>query len=216
MSLVSEDGAPPTIPSGRPPYDWVAALTASGPERTEATERLHALLLRGARHQVGRMRGTLRSAGPALLEELANTAADDAAVAVLRKLDTFEGRSQFTTWAYKFAILEAATLVRRYAWSHRDIELPEYVEVPDRQPGPDLHAEASDLARAVAASIHHDLTPHQRRIAIALLVDEVPIDVLADRLGTTRGALYKSLHDVRQRIRGRLVEQGYLPTQGKS
>ena len=81
------------------------------------------------------------------------------------------GTQQLRHVAFKFAILEASTLVRRYAWSHRDIELPENVEVADRQPQPDLHAEAGDLARAVSTCIDQDLHPHQRRIAIALLVD---------------------------------------------
>jgi RNA polymerase sigma-70 factor (ECF subfamily) len=54
------------------------------------------------------------------------------------------------------------------------------------------------------------LTPYQRRVAVALLVDGVPIDVLADRLGTSRGALYKTLHDVRVRLRAELTAKGYL------
>ena len=230
MSIVSEDGVTrrpdaadrsPTDGLGhssraRPSFDWVGELGGPEPGRSQAVARLHAVMLRGARHQVSRMRGMLPDAGPVLLDELSNAAADDATVVLLRKLHTFEGRSEFTTWAFKFAILEASTLVRRYAWSHRDIELPENVEVADRQPGPDLHAEAGDLARAVSTCIDQDLTPHQRRIAIALLVDGVPIDVLADRLQTTRGALYKTLHDARLRIRGRLTELGYLPTQGTS
>ena len=55
-----------------------------------------------------------------------------------------------------------------------------------------------------------DLTPHQRRVVLALLVEEVPIDVLADRLGSTRNALYKTLHEARRRLRAALIDSGHL------
>jgi RNA polymerase sigma-70 factor (ECF subfamily) len=71
-------------------------------------------------------------------------------------------------------------------------------------------AEASDLARALEVAIATSLSPHQRRVVLALLVDDVPIDVLAERLGSTRNALYKTLHDARARLRRSLVTQGYL------
>jgi RNA polymerase sigma-70 factor (ECF subfamily) len=71
-------------------------------------------------------------------------------------------------------------------------------------------AEASDLARALEDAIATSLSPHQRRVVLALLVDDVPIDVLAERLGSTRNALYKTLHDARARLRRSLVTQGYL------
>jgi len=78
--------------------------------------------------------------------------------------------------------------------------------------GPEHHAEGNDLAGAVADAMRTVLTPYQRRIAIALLVDAVPIDVLAQRLGTSRGALYKTVHDARVRLRGELTAKGYLPS----
>ena len=83
--------------------------------------------------------------------------------------------------------------VRRQAWSVREVELRD--DAPDSTiPGPEAIAEAKDLAQAVRLAMHVALTGYQRRIAVAVLVDDVPIDVLADRLGTTRGALYKTLH----------------------
>lgn len=69
---------------------------------------------------------------------------------------------------------------------------------------------ATDLSHAVERAIAHDLTPHQRRVALALIVEQVPIDVLAERLGTSRNALYKTLHDTRQRLRASLSDGGYL------
>ena len=175
--------------------------------------QLHALMIRAAAHQVWRMRAALPDASPGAVDLLANQAADEAMTALLGKLDTFEGRSRFTTWAYKFAILQAATEVRRVQWRHREVELADLDDVPaGAHDSPERHAEGNELAAAIAEAMHRALTPYQRRIAIALLVDGVPIDVLADRLGTTRGALYKTLHDTRTRLRAELAAKGHLVT----
>jgi RNA polymerase sigma-70 factor (ECF subfamily) len=148
--------------------------------------------------------------------DLALAAADDATVACLSKLHTFEGRSRFTTWAYKFAILQAATEVRRQAWAFREVALEEPGTWHSSEAGPEQLAEARDLADAVGRALDVALTAHQRQIAVALLLDDVPIDVLADRLGTTRGALYKTLHDARRRLRAHLVASGHLETSDAS
>jgi RNA polymerase sigma-70 factor, ECF subfamily len=203
--------APPTVPTAPEPTDWVSALSLPGPGQQEALRSLHHLLLRASHQQVRRMRSALKDVGEDRIVELANQAADDAMVAVLAKLSTFEGRSRFTTWAYKFAILQCATSVRQYAWQHRDVELDDSLPLVTSSPSPEDLAEAGDLASAVRDAINSSLTPHQRRVTIALLIDEVPIDVLAARLGTTRNALYKTLHDARTRLRAQLVASGHLP-----
>jgi RNA polymerase sigma-70 factor (ECF subfamily) len=192
------------------PEDWVAALTTPGPVQDDALRRLHALMVRAAAHQVWRLRAVLPDPSPDAVDDLANHAADDAMTALLGKLHTFEGRSRFSTWAFKFAILQAGVEVRRLQWQHREVELRDLeVEAPAHE-GPDRAAEARDLGDAVTRAMSRVLTPHQRRVAIALLVDGVPIDVLAERLGTTRGALYKTVHDVRVRLRAELVATGHL------
>lgn len=199
---------------GAEPEDWVAALTCGGSQQLHATRCLHELMLRAAGHQVSRMRAALPDDSASTVEVIVNQAADEAMTAVLAKLHTFEGRCRFTTWAYKFAILQAATDVRRLQWQHREVELRDLDlggrAAPDHD-SPERQVEARDLAHALAAAMHTVLTPHQRRVAVALLVDGVPIDVLADRLGTTRGALYKTVHDVRTRLRADLTSRGYLP-----
>ena len=204
-----------TLPARRSePADWVRALGAVGPEQVVALRELHSLMLRAAGHQVSRMRGALPDDSPATVDVIVNQAADEAMTTLLAKLHTFEGRSGFTTWAYKFAILQAATEVRRIQWQHREVELRDldltHVSAGDHD-SPEHHAEANDLAGALGEAMHTVLTTHQRRVAVALLVDGVPIDVLADRLGTTRGALYKTLHDARTRLRADLTSRGYLP-----
>jgi RNA polymerase sigma-70 factor, ECF subfamily len=193
-----------------PDEDWIAELTTPGPVREDALRRLHALLLKAARFQVSRMAALRAAVSPAQIEDIVNLAADDAMVAVLGKLATFEGRSRFTTWAFKFAILQAAVELRRQAWSYREVPLESAPPVVEPRPSPDLYAEGAELAAAVRNAIDRVLTPHQRRIALALLVDEVPIDVLAERLRTNRNALYKTLHDARGRLRAHLTAEGYL------
>ena len=176
--------------------------------------QLHQLMLRAAAHQVWRMRGALPDRSPGFVDVVVNQAADEAMTALLGKLHTFEGRSRFTTWAFKFAILQAASDVRRLQWQHRDVELRDVdlAQLPAADHlDPEHHAEGTDIAAAVAEAMRAVLTPHQRRIAIALLVDGVPIDVLAQRLATTRGALYKTVHDVRTRLRAELTAKGYQP-----
>ncbi len=189
---------------------WLADLTDDGPAGHEALTRLRDVLLRATRHQVWRLRDLLPGAGDGDLEDLAQQAANDALVAVLRRLGSFEGRSRFTTWAWKFGVLQAGVAVRRQAWRHREVPLPDTLPLVDTSPSPSAVSEAAQVARAVQAAIATELTPHQRRVVLALLVEEVPIDVLADRLGSNRNALYKTLHDARRRLRAALVDSGHL------
>ncbi|MGW9630207.1 RNA polymerase sigma factor [Agromyces sp. NPDC055520] len=207
---------PYTAPDGAvvPDSEWVARLSATGREHADAIGELHALMVRAARHQVGRMPEAVRL-GAARRDEIAHSAADAATVSVMSRLDSFEGRSRFSTWAYKFAILHAGVEVRRAAWRDREVALHDVPEPPDAtMSSPEAYAEARELAEAVRDGLGRALTPHQRRVAIAVLVDEVPIDVLAERLGTSRGALYKTLHDARQRLRAFLSERGFISARG--
>jgi RNA polymerase sigma-70 factor (ECF subfamily) len=204
MTTVGPGPAPVTATAEE--TDWVAALSIPGAEQERALADLHALLLRAARRQVQRMAPVT----PDMDYELANQAADEALITLLGKLHTFEGRSRFTTWAYKFAVLQAATAVRTLTWQDREIHLDGLDLVADRRPGPGQYAEAADLAVAVRAALATELSPHQRRVVLALLVDGVPIDVLAARLGTNRNALYKTLHDARKRLRAHLATAGFL------
>ncbi|EMY35882.1 sigma-24 (FecI-like) protein [Arthrobacter crystallopoietes BAB-32] len=200
------DADPVRIPDAS--QGWVDLLSAPGPGHDEALARLHSLLLKAARHQVSRMLAP--TIGSARREELIQQAADEAMVAVLGKLSSFEGRSRFTTWAYKFGILHAAVEVRRTVWRRREVPLDSLPEPAAAGSSPEQLAEAADFSHAVNIAIDQALTAHQRTVVLALLVDDVPIDVLADRLGTTRNALYKTLHDARGRLRARLTEAGYL------
>jgi RNA polymerase sigma-70 factor (ECF subfamily) len=190
--------------------EWLRALRADD-GRDEAIVRLHALLLRGARFEIARRRPSLPHLRGNELDEIALEAADDASMSVLRRLDDFRGASRFTTWAYKFALLEAAVKLRKRAWQGREIPLePESWDIhPSRTLGPAAATEQSELLAAVSAAIAEALTPHQRNVLVALALNGVPIDVLADRLNSNRGALYKTLHDARRKLRTHLLARGF-------
>ena len=195
--------------------NWVDALRADGIGRDDALADLHDLLLRAARFELGRRRAALSHVRGEELEDLAVQAADDAMVAVLAKLDSYRGASRFTTWAYKFALLEAGVKVRRRAWQGREVVLePEsWPSFEDEGASVDRRHESAELLSALQRAIREALTPHQREVFTALALNEVPIDVLSERLGTTRGALYKTLHDARRKLRAELTATGHMEEQ---
>jgi RNA polymerase sigma-70 factor, ECF subfamily len=174
--------------------DWPRSLRSAGRSGEEAAARLHALLLRAARFEVARRRPSLQHLREDELDDIALEAADAALVGVLRRLDDFRGDSRFSTWASKFALLEAAVRLRTRAWQTRELPVD-----PEAQ---------SLLPKGLENAIAETLTPHQRRVIVALTLDGVPIDVLAESLGTTRGAVYETLRDARRNLRAQLGEHG--------
>jgi RNA polymerase sigma-70 factor (ECF subfamily) len=190
--------------------EWLRCLRGQGLARDEAAARLHMLLLRAARFEIARRRPTLPHLRGNDLDDIANQAADDALVSILGRLDRFRGDSRFTTWAYKFALLEAAVKLRRRSWQGREVPLEPETWSLFASAGlePDESAVQSELLVTLQQAIADVLTPHQRRVLVALALNGVPIDVLAERLNTTRGALYKTLHDARRKLRGHLEELG--------
>jgi len=183
---------------------WLTRLRAA--DRDRAVGELHGLLMGAARHEVNRRSRSLPPGSGVDLDDLARQSADDALLAILRKLDDFRGDSRFTTWAYKFALLEAAVKLRRRAWQGREVPLePEsWGMFAGADESPQGQAEHSELFRELRAAVDEELSPHQREVFVALALNEVPIDVLAERLNTTRGALYKTLHDARKKLRARV------------
>jgi RNA polymerase sigma-70 factor (ECF subfamily) len=191
--------------------EWLDALRATDElVREDAVARLHDLLLRAARFEVHRRAATARHVTGRELDDLAHQSAHDALVAVLGKLDDFRGESRFTTWAYKFALLEAGVKMRRRAWHDREVsfEPAGWPALADPSAAPHRDAQMTELLAAIRDAIARDLTAHQRDVLVAIALNDVPIDVLAERMATTRGALYKTLHDARRRLRSALAERG--------
>jgi RNA polymerase sigma-70 factor (ECF subfamily) len=194
---------------------WVDRLRADGATGQTAVAELHALLLKAARFEVGRRGAELAHLRGGDHEDLAQQAADDALMAVLRKLDEFRGESRFTTWAYKFALLEAAVKVRRRAWQGREIPLADEGWAALADPGSaDRRAEDAELFAALREEIEGSLSARQREVLVAVALNGVPIDVLAERLGSSRGALYKTLHDARRKLREALAARGFRVEEG--
>jgi len=204
---LADPGFPPLDNESR---EWLRCLRADGQVKEDAVARLHALLLRAALFEVARRRSGLPHLRGDDLDDIANQAADDALVSVLRRLDDFRGASRFTTWVYKFALLEAAVKLRTRAWQGREVPLePEsWGTFSSAGLEPEQELEQTELLTTIRRAVAEILTPHQRSVLVALAVNGVPIDVLAERLGTTRGALYKTLHDARRKLRSHLGEEG--------
>jgi RNA polymerase sigma-70 factor (ECF subfamily) len=166
--------------------------------------------LKAARFEVNRRRAGLPHLRGGDFDDLAHQAAGDAMLAILGKLGTYRGESRFSTWAYKFALLEAAVKLRRRAWQGREVPLePEdWSRIAEGGETPVAAAEQNELLDAVGDAIDSELTAHQREVLVAVALNGVPIDVLAERLNTTRGALYKTIHDARKKLRGHLSKAG--------
>jgi RNA polymerase sigma-70 factor (ECF subfamily) len=189
---------------------WLSRLRSSGVERDRALAELHELLLGAARFALSRRSW---QAGREGFDDLATQAADDALMAVLERLDDYRGESRFTTWAWKFAFYEACVAVRKRRWLSREVPVEaEGWEAVAGDAGPDAPVEQAEVLAALRQAADEVLTPHQRSVFVALALNEVPVDVLAERLGTSRGALYKTLHDARGRLRSALAVAGLGPS----
>ncbi len=191
---------------------WLRGLSAGGRQRDEALARLHAFLVRVARAEALRRRQWLPVAMLGEVDELCVEAADDALLTISSKLDTFQGTSRFTTWAYKFAVFEVSARLRRRAWRDMNLQLDDdaWQRLADSaNPTAQQRLEERELLEVLRQSVQQVLTDRQRYVFLAAAVQEVPIDVLAERLGSSRGAVYKTLHDARRKLREALAESGY-------
>jgi RNA polymerase sigma-70 factor, ECF subfamily len=191
--------------------EWLRDLQGNGAAREHATARLHALLIRVARGEASRRRATLPGRAIEDVDDLCVQAASDALMAVLAKLGTYRGTARFTTWACKFAIFETSTRLRRHAWRQRKVELDNTIwdRLPDAATPVLQRLENDQLIVALHRAVDDHLTERQRFIFQSVTMDDVPIDVLAERLGTSRGAIYKTLHDARAKLRRVLIEAGH-------
>ncbi|ROS31113.1 RNA polymerase sigma factor [Cellulomonas sp. PhB150] len=191
---------------------WLGCLEDSAVDHEGCLARLHELMTRVARREMGRRAHQIAVSGREL-DDLAVQSAGDAMLAVLAKLDQFRGESRFTTWVYKFVMLEVSAKVARHQWQHH---APGRTEVdwevlPDRMGlGPEEHAVQRELVSEVARAVDEDLTDYQRRVFVAVLIDGVPLEAVAVGLGVSRNTVYKALFDARRKVRAALVEHGQL------
>jgi RNA polymerase sigma-70 factor (ECF subfamily) len=192
--------------------EWLGALAGSGPQREAALARLHEMLLRIAQRECRRRSPRLRIAGPEL-EDLAYQAAADALVAIICKLGQFRGESRFTTWAYRFVIFEVSDKIGRHFWRNPGVPLDaeDWDKLPDRFGlDPAREAEWRDLLGALRRAVDTELSPRQRQVFVAIVLNAVPLDALVIQLSSNRNAIYKTMFDARRKLRAALAANGYM------
>ena len=147
------------------------------------------------------------------LDDLAHQAAADALVSIRRRLTDFRGESRFTTWAYTFVIFEVGSKLGRHFWRtpHAPLDTEDWDRLPDRFGlDPERESDWRELVAALRRAVDEVLSERQRRVFVALVLDEVPLDALVHELGGTRNAIYKTLYDARRKLRAELVSGGHL------
>src|SRR5712692_3739979 len=162
--------------------EWIQVLAVVGPRREAALARLHEMLLRIAQREARRRGPRLLIGGPEL-EDVACQAAADALMAITGKLGQFRGESRFTTWACKFAIFEVSAKIGRHFWRHPAVPLD--AEDWERLPGrfgadPAHQTEWGDLFAALRRAVDSELTPRQREVFVAIVLNDVPLDNSGD------------------------------------
>lgn len=190
---------------------WLADLRANGEIRSLALEDLRAIIQKGLPYALSRWLSSDQPQFNALVDEVTQ----ETLLRVLDQLDTFEGRSQFTTWVHKIAVRIALTELRRKRWRDSSLdELTENEDAPpppgllaDSQAGPETSAERADMLVRVRRIIDEELTDRQREALILLGVKDMPMEDAARKLKTNRNALYKLLHDARLRLKKRLAQE---------
>jgi RNA polymerase sigma-70 factor, ECF subfamily len=195
---------------------WLADLRSEGAQRENALSDLRKIVLRVLPNALSRYLSPKDGHFDAFLDDVAQ----ETLLRVIDKLDTFEGRSQFTSWVYKIAIRIALSELRLRKWKEVSLDGLEEGTEPDQMPSerfassdpnPETVVEQKDALAMVKQIIQEELTPRQRTIMMAINVQGVPMDVVAHRMGTNRNALYKMMHDARLKLKHRLEREGLSP-----
>jgi RNA polymerase sigma-70 factor, ECF subfamily len=201
---------------------WLHDLTGSGPAREQAIEELRERLKRGIYYYLSRERSDLTDLATEEITQMAEDFAQDATLRVLSSLDSFRGDSQFTTWATKVAVRVAISEMRRARY--KDFSLDALTADGDLQPAtnsavnevinsappepPETAMERQDVMEKITSAFDEALTIRQRSALESVVLDGIPLDIVADRMGTNRNALYKLIHDARRKLRTHLESQG--------
>ena len=190
---------------------WIADLHEDGPGREAALDELRSIIQRGLPYALSRWLSPEDPLFTPLVEEVTQ----ETLLRVLDQLDSFEGRSMFTTWVHKIAIRIALTELRRKRWQDSSLdELVDNEENPapeslmaDPYPGPEIKAERADMLARIRRILEEELTEKQRQALILLGLQNMPMEEAARRMKTNRNALYKLLHDARLRLKKRLAQE---------
>ncbi len=197
---------------------WIAELRGDPDTQSAALQDLRERLQRGIYYYLTRERSDLSQYSSQELRQMAEDLAQDATLRVMENLDSFRGDSRFTTWATKVAVRVAISDLRRARY--KDFSLDDLTAdgdlLPDSAagltstpiPNPEDATERTDVMQKVNAALKEALTERQYQALVAVAVQDVPLEILADQMGTNRNALYKLLHDARRKLRSHLENQG--------
>ncbi|MEZ4669875.1 MAG: sigma-70 family RNA polymerase sigma factor [Anaerolineae bacterium] len=197
---------------------WLADLNVSGETQAAALEDLRARLQRGINYYLSRERSDLSNLSSSEISQMAEDLAQDATLRVMENLASFRGDSLFTTWATKIAVRVAISDLRRARY--KDFSLDDLTADGDFIPstavgvtgssplGPENATERDDVMHKINAALEEALTERQYQALVAVALQNVPMDIVAERMGTNRNALYKLLHDARRKLRSHLESQG--------
>lgn len=197
--------------------EWLAALRGENDDEDAALEDLRTRLQRSIYYYLSQDRSDLRDLAGKELQAMAGDMAQDAVLRVLDNLDTFRGESKFTTWTNKIAIRLAISTLRRARY--KNFSLDDLTQsgdflstdanlVTDPPPSPERSAERDEVFAKIDAAFREALTDRQYKALVAVALEDVPMDVVAERLDTNRNALYKLIHDARQKLKRHLEAQG--------
>jgi RNA polymerase sigma-70 factor, ECF subfamily len=196
---------------------WLADLRGSSDVQADALTDLRQRLQRGIYYYLSRERSDLASLSSQEVNQMAEDLAQDATLRVLENLESFRGDSRFTTWATKIAVRVAISDLRRARYKDFSLEditadgelMPDVKGVGGSTPVvPESQTEREDVLLKVDHALREALTERQRQALIAVAVQDIPMDIVAERMGTNRNALYKLVHDARRKLRTYLEQQG--------
>jgi RNA polymerase sigma-70 factor, ECF subfamily len=195
---------------------WLADLKSDSPEQEEAINDLRTYLLRAVLYFFSQNPGGLGGLAREEIEQVAQDLAQEALLTILEHVEDFRGESKFTTWAYRFAINTALVEARRRRWKNVSLEglianseLPDFQFEDENAQDPDLAVRQQEIWDIIRESIEQELTPRQREVLTALAFEDVPMDVVTERLHTNRNAIYKMMHDARAKLKKTLEERGF-------
>lgn len=195
--------------------DWLTDLHAAGEQRETALSDLHAIIIAGLPYALSKWILPEDPRFSALVEEVTQ----ETILRTIAKLDTFEGRSQFTTWVHTIAVRIALSELRRAKW--REVSLDEMQqgndpedearEMPDQGQSVEKSIENKEMMHMLQQVMQHELTDKQSKALMAVAVQGMPLEEVARRMGTERNALYKLLHDARLKLKKHLEKNGLSP-----
>jgi RNA polymerase sigma-70 factor, ECF subfamily len=196
---------------------WLSDLRSESTQREEALVELGRVILAGLPYALSKWLSADDPRFPPLAEEVAQ----ETILRVTTQLDTFEGRSQFTTWVYTIAVRLALTELRKAKW--HEVSLDEMVagkedddqarDMPDLSPGVQSSVEKKEMMAMLFRVMQEELTEKQRTALMAVAVKGMPLEEVARRMGTERNTLYKLLHDARLKLKKHLEKEGFSPAE---